>query len=328
MPSSDHSKLITIFGGSGFIGRYVVRALAKDGHRIRVAVRKPELAGHLQPVGDVGQIHAVGANLRHQASVERAIEGADIVINLVGILYQSGKQTFQDIHAQGAARVARIAKNAGAKQLIHMSAIGADLRSKSVYAHTKANAEQAVLSAFPNAIILRPSIVFGPEDGFFNMFASLATFAPALPLIGGGKTRMQPVYVGDVAEAVRNCCNRQGQQGTIYELGGPDIYTFKQLMQKTLEFSERSALLVPVPFFFAKLKALFLGLLPKPLLTLDQVRLLQYDNVVSRHAIWEGRTLEKLGVRSLQSIDAIVPSYLEQYRPKGQYSRYKSGILA
>lgn len=322
MSQTDRSKLVTIYGGSGFVGRYIVGALAKEGYRIRVAVRRPELASHLQPLGDVGQIHAVQANLRDDASVLRAAEGASILINLVGILYQSGKQSFKDIHTHGGARVAQAAKTVGASKFIHVSAIGADSRSQANYAKTKGRAEQAILDIFPDSIILRPSIVFGPEDGFFNLFAGLASFVPILPLIGGGKTRFQPVYVADVADATQMCCSGKATPGTIYELGGPDIYSFKELMQKTLDFSGRSGLLVPLPFFMAKIQAFFLGLLPKPLLTIDQVKLLKSDNVVSAQAISEKRTFEGLGITTLGSVDTIVPTYLEQYKPKGQYSRH------
>lgn len=323
MSATDHSKLVTLYGGSGFVGRHIIRALAKQGYRIRVAVRRPELASHLQPLGGVGQIHSVQANIRSYESILKAAEGADIIINLVGILYQSGKQSFNTIHAEGAAKIAQAAKEVNADSLIQISAIGADKNSKSLYARTKAEAEAYVLTTFPKAVILRPSIVFGPEDGFFNLFASLATFAPALPLIGGGKTKMQPVYVGDVALAVLNAIEGKAKPGQIYELGGPEIYTFKELMQKTLEFSGRSAILLPVPFFIAKIQALFLGMLPKPLLTRDQVRLLQYDNVVSQQAMSEGRTLKDLSVIPLRTIDTIVPGYLEQYQPKGQFSKYR-----
>jgi uncharacterized protein YbjT (DUF2867 family) len=279
--------LVTIFGGSGFLGRHVVRALARAGYRIRVAVRRPDLAGHLQPLGGVGQIHAVQANLRYAASVEAAARDADVVINLVGILFERGRQRFDAVHAFGAEAVALAASAFGAR-LVHVSAIGADERSPSHYARSKAAGEKLVLAAVPSAAILRPSILFGPEDGFFNKFASIACFSPALPLIG--------------------------------ELGGPETRSFKELMRFVLATIERRRLLVPIPFVLAKLQASLLQLMPKPLLTPDQVELLRSDNVVSEQAKREGRTLEALGIDPI-AMASVVPSYLWRFRKSGQFAK-------
>src|SRR5471030_3277789 len=278
---SNVDTLITVYGGSGFLGRHVVRALAKRDYRIRVAVRRPELAFHLQPLG---QIHAVQANLRHAGSVEAAARDAQVLINLVGILAEGGRQRFDAVHTYGAEQVALAASAHGAR-LVHVSAIGAGENSASLYARSKAAAERLVLSAQPQAVIMRPSIMFGPEDDFFNRFAALARMSPALPLIGGGLTRFQPVFVGDVARAIADAVDGKLSPGTIYELGGPDVRTFKQLMQFVLATIERKRLLVPVPFFAARLKAMVLQFMPPPLtLTPDQVELLRVDNVVSGEA--------------------------------------------
>jgi uncharacterized protein YbjT (DUF2867 family) len=309
--------LVTVFGGSGFLGRHVVRALARQGYRIRPAVRRPDLAGHLQPLGRVGQIHAVQANLRYPASVEAAVRGADVVINLVGILFERGKQRFEAVQAEGAHTVAQAAAAAGAR-LIHVSALGADPDSPALYARSKAAGETAVLATTPDATILRPSIVFGPEDDFFNRFASLARLSPALPLIGGGETKFQPVFVGDVAQAISSAVGGRAKGGTIYELGGPEVRTFRELMEYVLAVTERRRLLVPLPFGLAKLQAMFLQLLPTPLLTPDQVELLRTDNVVSPAAQAEGRTLPALGVEPT-ALEAVVPSYLWRFRKAGQF---------
>jgi uncharacterized protein YbjT (DUF2867 family) len=314
---SPYDTLVTVYGGSGFLGRHVVRALAKRNYRIRVAVRRPELAGFLQPLGRVGQIHAVQTNLRHAPSVNAAARDAQVLINLVGILFERGRQRFDAIHTYGAEQVALAASAHGA-HLVHVSAIGADEKSASAYARSKANAEQLVLSAQPSTTIMRPSILFGPEDDFFNRFAALARFSPALPLIGGGLTRFQPAFVGDVATAVANAVDGKARPGTIYELGGPDVRTFKELMQFVLATIERKRLLVPLPFFLAKLQATFLQYLPKPLLTPDQVELLRTDNVVSQSAESDGRTLRGLGIEP-GPIEAIVPSYLWRFRKTGQF---------
>ena len=309
--------LVTVFGGSGFLGRHVVRALAKRGYRVRVAVRRPELAGFLQPLGRVGQIHAVQANLRYPASVEAAARDADVVINLVGILFERGRQRFDAVQAFGAEAVALAAAAFGAR-LIHVSAIGADEQAPSHYARSKAMGEKLVLAAAPSAVILRPSIVFGPEDDFFNKFASIARFVPALPLIGGGHTRFQPVFAGDVAAAIAKAVEGGAKGGTIYELGGPQTKSFREILEFVLATTERRRLLVPIPFAIAKLQAFFLQFLPKPLLTPDQVELLKRDNVVSPQAVAEGRTLAGLGIDPA-AFEAIVPSYLWRFRKTGQF---------
>jgi uncharacterized protein YbjT (DUF2867 family) len=318
MPArAPKDMLITIYGGSGFLGRHLVRALAKRGYRIRNAVRRPDLAGHLQPLGRVGQIHSLQANLRDRPSVERAALGADVLINLVGILFERGKQRFSAVHAEGAECVAQAARTHGVP-LVHVSAIGADANSSSGYARTKADAETRVLSALPSATIMRPSVQFGPEDNFTNLFASLAQISPFLPLIGGGETKFQPVFVGDVAEAIARTVERQARPGTIYELGGPEVLTFKQILEYLLRTIGRKRVLLPLPFGMAKLQAAFLQYLPTPLLTPDQVELLRYDNVVSAAAKAEGRTIESLGIEP-DTMEAVVPAYLWRFRKTGQF---------
>lgn len=309
--------LVTVFGGSGFLGRHVVRALANRHYRIRVAVRRPELTGHLQPLGRVGQIHAVQANLRFPQSVAAAARDADIVINLVGILFERGRQRFDAVMAEGAEAVARAADAVGAR-LVHVSAIGADESSPSHYARAKAAGERLVQAAQNQATIMRPSIVFGPEDDFFNRFAALARLAPALPLPGGGQMRFQPVFAGDVAEAIALAVDGECKPGTIYELGGPDVRTFKELMEYVLATTERRRLLVPVPFALMKAQARILQFLPKPPITPDQVELLQRDNIVSASAREQGRTIEALGIVPA-SIGSVVPDYLWRFRKTGQF---------
>ncbi|HWK15747.1 MAG TPA: complex I NDUFA9 subunit family protein [Rhizobiaceae bacterium] len=314
--------LVTVFGGSGFLGRHVVQALARRGYRIRVACRRPDLAGHLQPLGNVGQIQPVQANLRARWSVDRAVAGADHVVNLVAILHESGRQRFDAIHSFGARAVAEAARAAGAS-LVHVSAIGADTKSPAHYARSKAAGEQAVQETLPDAVIFRPSVMFGPEDGFFNRFATMARYTPALPLIGGGHTRFQPVYVADVAEAIARAVDGE-VAGGIYELGGPEALTFRECMERMLATIDRKRWLVPVPWFIARLQGAILGLLPSPLLTSDQVKLLETDNVVSAEAERDGRTLTGLGIRP-KSIESILPSYLWTYRPAGQFTKPQQG---
>jgi uncharacterized protein YbjT (DUF2867 family) len=311
--------LITVIGGSGFIGRHIVQALAKRSYRMRVAVRRPDLAGYVQPLGTPGQIMPVQANVRYPDSLRAVCDGAAVVINLTGVLYSAGPQSFDAIHAFGAEASADAARACGARQFFQMSAIGADPNSASDYAKSKAEGEARARAAFPGTIVIRPSIVFGPEDDFFNRFAAMARFSPALPLIGGGTTRFQPVYCGDVAEAFARLVDAGIASGTTYELGGPEVLTFKQLLEFTLATVDRKRLLVPLPWALAKAKASVLGLLPKPLLTLDQVELLKHDNVVSEDAKREGRTLEGLGITP-RSIESIVPSYLFRYRKAGQFT--------
>jgi uncharacterized protein YbjT (DUF2867 family) len=318
----NNAALITIYGGSGFIGRHLVRAIAKTGARMRVAVRRPELAGHLQPLGGVGQINTVQANVRFPDSLLAAADGADAAVNLVGILFPRGKQTFAAVQDEGARHVAEAARSAGVKALVHVSAIGADADAVSVYARSKAAGEEAVKHIYPDAVILRPSVVFGPEDDFFNRFAKLARIAPALPLIGGGKTLLEPVFVGDVAKAVIAGLAGKADARAPYELGGPEVLSLKEIMQRVLTYTMRKRPLVPEPFWAARLQAFFLQLLPTPPLTIDQVRLLQSDNVVSEAAKRSGHTLQGLGIEPV-AIAAVVPDYLEQFRPRGQFSDYR-----
>jgi uncharacterized protein YbjT (DUF2867 family) len=312
-------KLVTVFGGSGFLGRHVVAALAKRGYMVRVAVRRPDLAGHLQPLGNVGQIRAVQANLRYRNSVDAAVQGADHVINLVGILFEGGKQTFDAVQAFGARAVAEAARNQGAG-LTHISAIGADTNSEAAYARTKAEAEKAVLETVPSAIILRPSIIFGPEDNFFNQFAGMARMLPFLPAIGGGVTKFQPVYVRDVAEAVALSVDGALKFGATYELGGPEVKTFRQCLELVLSITGRKRPLVSLPFSIAKIQGSILGLLPKPLLTRDQVVMLESDNIVSDAAKKAGLTLEGMGIAP-SAAEAILPTYLWRFRETGQFQQ-------
>jgi len=309
--------LICVFGGSGFIGRHVVKALARTGARVRVAVRRPNEGMFLLPAGNVGQIQLFPANVRDDDSVAEAVKSADVVINLVGILHQAGNQKFGAIQADGAGRIARAAKDAGVKRFIQMSAIGADKESRSAYARSKAEGETLVHEAFPEATILRPSIVFGPEDDFFNRFAWMASVSPILPLIGGGKTKFQPVYVSDIAEAVVRVLDNPHWAGKTFELGGPEVMSFKQLMQLICTVTNRNRMLVSIPFAFASMKAMFLQLLPNPMLTMDQVRLLKEDNVVASEGV---STFKDLAITPAAP-DVIVPSYLWAYRPHGQFEQ-------
>lgn len=316
-------EMITVFGASGFIGRYVVRRLAKAGYRVRAATRRPHLANDLRPMGVVGQIQLVQANLKDRASVERAVDGAYGVVNLVGILAEDGKQTFDALQAKGAGLIAEAARDAGITRMVHISAIGADADSRSKYAKTKALGEDAVRKALPGAVILRPSIVFGPEDEFFNKFADMARFAPALPLIGGGKTKFQPVYCDDVAECAAKALEMDEARGRTYELGGPGTYTFKQLLEFIMETTGRKRILVPLPFFAASgmgVMGEITGKLPfvQPFLTRDQVTLLKRDNVVGEAEAGLG-VIEDFAIER-ESIESIVPSYLERYRKGGQFA--------
>jgi uncharacterized protein YbjT (DUF2867 family) len=318
--ASNLDTLVTVFGGSGFLGRNVVRALCKRDYRIRVAVRRPELAGHLQPLGRVGQIHAVQANLRYPASVEAAMRDSHVAINLVGILTESGPQTFDAVQAKGAETVAKAASAVGAR-MVQVSAIGADENSASGYARAKAAGEKAVLAAVPSATVLRPSVIFGPEDQFTNRFAALARISPFLPLVGGGVTRLQPAYVGDVATAVADAVDGKTRQGATYELGGPEVLTMREIMGIILRITERRRMLISLPFGLAKFQAQFLQFAPGPLkLTPDQVELLRSDNVVSDAARAEGLTLEGLGITP-DSMEAIAPQYLWRFRATGQFQR-------
>jgi len=319
-------RLVTVFGGSGFVGRHVVRALARDGWRVRIACRRPDLAFHLQPLGRPGQVVAVQANVRNSESVASALRGAEAVVNLVGILAETGAQKFSSLHAQGARAVAEAAKAAGVANLAHISAIGADPASTSVYARTKAEGEAAVFAAVPTAVVFRPSVMFGPEDDFFNRFATMARYFPVIPIVGGD-TKFQPVYVGDVANAVALALAGGAKPGVVYELGGPDVKSFGDLVNYVLQVTERDRRVLKLSFATGKLVAsmmqllttLSLGLFPKLLrMTTDQVELLRHDNVVSEAARKEGRTLEGLDIQP-KAIETIAPSYLYRYRKTGQY---------
>jgi len=308
---SYRTQVITVFGGSGFIGRHLIRRLAKSGAVVRIATRTPGKASYLKTAGAVGQIVPFATDVGKDDSVARALQGADVAINLIGVLYERGRQSFQAAHVEAAQRIARLAAANGVTRLVHVSALGADSSSPSAYARSKAAGEQAVLAAYPEATILRPSVVFGPEDGFFNKFAAMAQIAPALPLIGGGKTRFQPVYVGDLADGIVAALVLDSSKGRTFELGGPRSYSFKELMELTLKIIHRKRLLVPVPWGAAETLG---GLLEKvpvlaPALTRDQVELLKRDNVVSPTAAG----FQELGITSLASCEVIVPTYLARF---------------
>ena len=303
---------ITVFGGAGFVGRYIVKRLAAEGAGVRVACRDPERAKFLKPAGGVGQVVPVQANLRYPESVRAAVEGVDAVVNCVGVLVSRGAQSFGAIHAAGAGEVAAAAAEAGAGKLVHISAIGADAGSTAAYARSKAAGEAAVREAFPEATILRPSIVIGPEDDFFNRFALLARLLPALPLVGGGFTRFQPAYVGDVADAAVAALDRSGG---VFELGGPKVYSFRQLMELLLEEIGRKRLLVPVPFQVMQAKAAFIQFVPGAPITPDQVESLKYDNVVSEGAAG----FAELGIEP-KDIETVIPTYLDRFRIRGRFA--------
>jgi uncharacterized protein YbjT (DUF2867 family) len=317
MPSNIDT-LVTVFGGSGFIGRHTIRALAKRDFRIRVAVRRPDLAGHLQPLGRVGQIVPVQANVRYPDSVAAAARGAQVVINLVAVLTESGAQTFNAVQVEGTAAVAKAAAAEGAR-LVHVSAIGADENSESAYARAKAAGEKAAFAAVPSATVFRPSFAFGPEDQFTNRFAALARALPVLPLVGGGETKMQPVFVGDVATAIAEAVEGRARPASTYELGGPEVLTLRQVQDYVLKTIERRRLLVPLPFPLAKLKATFLQFAPGILkLTPDQVEMLRTDNVVSHAAKEAGLTLQGLGIAPA-SLEKVAPAWLWRFRRTGQF---------
>lgn len=303
-------RIVTVFGGSGFIGRYVVRRLAAAEWIVRVAVRDTESALFLKVAGDAGQVVPFAADITDAASVARAVEGAGAVVNLVGILYQRGRRTFRRIHVEGAATVARAARAAGAERLLQMSALGADPDSAAEYARTKAAGEQAAAEAFPGATVLRPSVVFGVEDDFLNRFAQMARVMPVLPVF---PTRFQPVWVGDVAEAHFRVLSDPATAGKTYELGGPQVVSFRQLMELMLREIARERVLLPMPLGIAAIQAWFLEKLPVPPLTRDQVKLLGTDNVVSPRAL----TLRDLGIEPT-ALEAVIPSYLERYRPQAR----------
>jgi NADH dehydrogenase len=311
--------IITVFGGSGFIGRHVVRKLAAKGYRLRVAVRRPNVAHFLKPMGRVGQIQLLRTDLNDEAAVARALEDATMAVNLVGILHQHGRQRFEALHAEGPARIGRIASARGVGRIVHISAIGAAADSPSHYGRSKAEGEAKLREAFPQATILRPSIVFGPEDDFFNRFANMARFSPFMPLIGGGRTRFQPVYVEDVAEAVRRALEDPATEGHVFELGGPRIYSFRELFHIVAKETGRHPRYLPIPSWIAAIMGAFLGLLPNPILTLDQVRTLRRDNVVGAGAdAPDIGTLADLGIEPT-ALEAILLSYLWRFRKTGQF---------
>lgn len=306
-------ELVTIFGGSGFIGKILVQHLAKAGYRIRVATRRPNSALMVKPLGELGQVHITQANLKNKASIEAAVNGADIVINLVGILFESGSQTFNKIQAKGAGLIAEAATNAGVSKLVHLSAIGADENSTSNYAKSKAAGEALVREKFPKATIVRPSVVFGADDSFFNKFAAIAKMFQILPVICGD-TKFQPVYVGDVATAIENILQNDETSGKTYELGGPKVFSFRELMVMVNDVTQQNVPLIPVPLPLARFKAFFLGMMPNPMVTMDQLRLMENDNVVRKGA----KTLKDLDVAATP-VEAVIASYLIHYRPSGQF---------
>ena len=312
------NTLVTIFGGSGFLGTQLVQALARRGYRMRVAVRRPDLAGHVKPLGAVGQVQPIQANIRNPESVARAVRGASIVINLVGVLYEKKKNTFERLHADLPQTIAQACAQNNVARFIHVSALGVD-RGQSKYARSKKHGEESVMRFFPAATILRPSIVFGAGDHFFNRFAVMAKFFPVLPLIGGGKTKFQPVFVGDVADAVIAAAARPDTQGRTYELGGPEVLTFKALFQRMFAVTRQPRALMPLPFGLAKIQGAVLSVLPVPPLTADQVESLKTDNVVQAGAL----TLHDLGIAPA-SLDVVLPTYLQQYRPGGRFADKKT----
>ena len=331
-PTYDVSRLATVFGGSGFLGRHIVRMLARQGWRVRVAVRRPDLAIFLQTAGVVGQIQPIQANLRYPASVAAAVEGAQAVVNAVGVKAERGAQTYRAVHVEGAKTIASAARQAGAEALVHISGIGADPSSASPYIASKALGEEAALAAFPAAVILRPSVVFGPEDDFFNRFGSIARFLPVIPLFGGGSVRLQPVYAGDVAKATAAALAGSARSGTVYELGGPEVMTLREAAELVLSTIDRRRLLIGLPLGPSRLLAglttfasrATLGRFPRMLTTTrDQIDLLASDNVVSPEAEAEGRVLCGLGVQP-QAPDAIVATYLVRFRRTGQYEAQRS----
>jgi uncharacterized protein YbjT (DUF2867 family) len=307
--------MITVFGGSGFVGRHLVKRLAQSGMRVRVAVRRPEKALFLRPMGDVGQIELVQANIRDDESVAAAVQGADAVVNLVGLLYESGKQKFAAVHVKGAIRVAQACAEGGVSRLVHVSAIGADPEAMSAYARTKADGEEGVVDAFPAATIVRPGLLFGADDDFFNRFAAIARLTPVIPLLMGSDTRFQPAHVADVAAAIVATLKDPDATAKTFELGGPRVYAFAELMEMLLSAIERRRFLVPLPTDIWKFAAWFLQLMPSPLLTVDQVKQMSADNAVSEGALGFGA----LAIEPT-SAESILPTYLWRFRPAGQFT--------
>lgn len=309
-------RRVTVFGGSGFLGRYVVERLADRDVVVRVAVRDPEAAKHLKTLGQVGQVTPIACDIKDAEAVRGAVAGSDGVINLVGILAERGRQTFKALHVDAAETIAQAAAAEDCAALVQVSAIGAAPTALSEYSRSKAAGETAVRAAFPGAVVIRPSVIFGPEDGFFNLFGGLARMLPALPLFGGGKTRFQPVYVADVADAVVTALHERDDAGKTYELGGPEVLTFRELMELLLREIRRERLLVPIPFFVGDIQATFAGLLPNPPVTRDSMKSLREDNVVADDAL----TLDDLGVRPTP-VGSILPTYMHRYRKGGRLGR-------
>lgn len=310
--------LVTVFGGSGFVGTQVVRALARLGYRVRVAVRKPSVAQDIKPLGDVGQIQVIRADIRSPSDIERALNGASACVNLVGILYETPGARFDAVHREGSQILAEACAAKGITRFVQMSALGADPASKSAYARSKELAEKAVLKAIPTAVVLRPSIVFGADDSFFNRFAQMALYSPVLPLIGGGTTRYQPAYVEDVAEAVALSISQPQHAGKTFSLGGPQVYSFKDLMQIVVRETQRPRVLLPLPYFVASFIALggdMQALVMPPVLTSDQLKLLRLDNVVPAGE----PGFEAFGLQP-RSVEVVVPTYLWRYRDGGQFA--------
>jgi NADH dehydrogenase len=315
----DHPELVTIFGGSGFVGTQIVQELARLGYRVRVAVRRPDLAGHLRTLGAVGQIVPMQANVRYPDSIAAAVRGVSVVINLAAVGVERGRQRFRAVNVLGARRVAEAARAAGATRFIHMSVIGADTDSPSRFARSRAMGEAEVRSAFPSAIIFRPSVIFGPGDEFFNKLGMIARMLPVMPLFGGG-TKFQPVYVGDVAEAFAQAVTGNLKAGKVYELGGPDVLTNRALVERVLRYTNRRNPILPLPAVIGQLLALPMGILPRPLVTGEQVTLMHIDNVVSAEAIREKRTLAGMGIVP-RPLEAVLPSYIWRFSPHGQFDR-------
>lgn len=316
----ESPRLVTVFGGSGFIGRHIVRALAKRGYRVRVAVRRPDLATHLQPAGGPGQIVPVQANLRYPASIGAAIAGADAVVNAVGVMRETGAQSHAAVNVAGAGTIAAACVEAGIGRLVQLSAIGADRDSPASYGRSKAEGELAALAALPETVILRPSVVFGPEDRFFNLFAGMAMLSPVLPLIGGGATRLQPVYAGDVAEAVARAVDGKANPGTVYELGGPDVLTLGDCMRIAVAESGRRRAFFRISAGLARRLAGLVSWVPGSPVAPEEIDALAADSVVSAAALAEGRDLRGLGIEP-GAVVALVPDYLYRFRPRGQFDR-------
>ena len=308
-------KIATIFGASGFIGRHLIRSLTEKDFRIIAATRSPYLYGYLKPLGNPGQIDLEKVNLFEEENLRTLIKNSDVVINLVGILYENKKQKFENIHVKFPALLTKLCKEQNIKKLVHISALGINETANSQYMQSKLKGEKNILNNFNRSVILRPSIIFGPEDKFFNQFAALAEFFPALPLIGGGLTYFQPIYVGDVVKSIVTILEKEEINKNIYELGGPQTFTFKELMEILLKQIKKKRFLVPIPFSFAKFQAKILQLLPKPLLTTDQVEMLKYDNIVTN----KYPTLKDLKI-SPKTLESVLPDYIWRFRKGGQFA--------